>query len=226
MFGNRKSVQEKSIQDSKTNRAKGVLDSLIDNTAIVSSKQWGISIVKSENNNHVFLVLEGVEDNKEVFFRFDFFLDLNTQKSISGAQIQRGSLLNSLLNWSASSGGRGFVCPKVITAETCYLMSQTCEFVRLGIDPDEAEKLLLRLRQDVDKKFTYHIAGDSPLYSSSYASVKTENCVSWAQSIINETLKKPIGSKWAPIKTSDYLLKRAKELENLEQVSSAEHSNN
>jgi hypothetical protein len=189
---------EGSIRNSSI-EAIGAINSLLDEKRLVDAYQWALSLVKSTSKEHAFLLLEGKVKNEFTIFRTDLFLRKDTDKSLFGQKINKGSVIDRLFDSSASSKGRAFIKVAQLSAKDYDEIIINSEYQGWVIDPNQAEKLLKRLQTEGLKEYNYHSGGDSSGFSLSDSRSTRTNCIAWCETILKEELSIRLGEIWIPV---------------------------
>lgn len=187
--------------DNKTEAAKATIRSIIDQR-ILADNQWAVSLVRKDGTEHAFLILEGVYMTQHVAFRSDLFLDSKEGSSTEITPTIVGNVFDRLIGVSEVSRGEAFIRVNKITHENLTKLSERSDYQSWPLTHEEADKLLKALEKWGNETLTYHIAGDSPIFSSSTSTSKHHNCVSWCEAVLKEVNpeKFALGKKWHLIK--------------------------
>jgi hypothetical protein len=187
-----------SIWDSKE-ETLGAINSLLDEKRLVDSGQWALSLVKSKSKEHAFLLLEGKIKNEFIIFRTDLFLRKDTDKTLFGQKIKKGSVIDGLFECSASSNGRAFVKVIQLSIKDYDEIILNSAYQGWVIDTNQAEKLLKRLQAEGLKEYNYHSGGNSSGFSVSDSRSTRTSCITWCEAILKEELNIRLGKEWLPV---------------------------
>ncbi len=198
VWGQRKSLL--GLGASQKHQTLQVIYSLIDDHRKIAAGHWALSLVKSKDKEHAFILLEGKINDEFVIFKTDLFLRKDTDKALFGQPLQRGNVLDKLLEGSASSRGRAFVKVSQLLIKDYDDIILNREFQGWSIDTDQAEKLLKRLQTEGLKEYNYHSGGDSSILSASDSRSSRTNCIKWCEQILKEVLGKHlVGDAWRTV---------------------------
>jgi hypothetical protein len=198
----------------ETKMAQHAMRSLI-NDSMIDETLWAVSIVwnkKEGNEQHAFIIIEGMHEGQFTVFRSDLFLK-NTSQNKASAPSSMPRALNSLLDMFAQlsnlAHGQAFIRLKEISIEELEELARTCEYQSKQVEHEKIKVLFHRLIEEGSKVHVYHVSGDNPVFSSNTSTLKHQNCVSWCQNILKETIGYQVGSSWAVIKRPGEIVKSA-----------------
>ena len=205
------------------------INSLLNNRILIDArneKPWRISLVKSLNKEHVFLLLEGIQDGKAVHLRADFFLDSDSKDKVRAKIPEKVALIiNTLSNLNAEDYiGYGFVRTKNTTLTEYQKTLGESQYQSWPITQSQAEylskKLVSEARQPVGN-YTYSVVpGNTPSRTASAGSgLNVDNCVSWSKDIL-KTVDINIGSYWAIVECPSEIIRQVQQ-ETIQPVSSS-----
>jgi hypothetical protein len=209
----------------KSSLSLSAIQSLIDDKRFVTADQWTLSLVKSKKKEHAFLLLEGKLKDEFVIFRTDLFLRKDTDKKLFGQDLPKGSVLDSLFEFSASSKGHAFVKVSQLSVKSYDEILVDTEFQGWCLNAEQAEKLLKRLQSEGLKEFNYHGGGDSKVLSVSDSRSTRTNCIKWCEKILTEVLGITLmKNSWHPVimpSSRVELIKKFTEANRQQQLASA-----
>ncbi len=198
-----------STKSDEDNSKKLTVYSLINSAHIIAESTWAVSLVRKRGTEHAFLIVEGKKDDEYTIIRSDMFLDMSG-KPFEQPTNAASSMINYFWGVSQqSSTGKGFIRLKELNMNELEALAEASEYQSWGINIEEAEKLLRHLSEERGKQYSYHIAGDSSLFSVSTSNSNTHNCVSWCQEILKKSLGFNVGNQWAIIKKPSEFVKQA-----------------
>lgn len=132
--------------------------------------KWVVSIAHKKENEHAFVILEGIENEKRVIYQAEVFLDTEKKTHVSKIPIQ-GEL----------GFGYAYVQFKPITSHSAQELAKKCHFRSEPIKKelvDEIKKLILK---DAEGGKLYNNLGSHPIYAISFGGVEYGNCLSYAE---------------------------------------------
>lgn len=154
------------------------VESLVDNTLNINKNTWVVSIVRkpegtTNNPEHAFLVVEGIDNTNNVFVRrYDLFMDQSREgyavialKEKSGLPSEIERKFNSMM----------YNDPQWAGAELYYKSWQ--------IKREQGECLHQEIIQDMQNPPRYRVSGDRSIsgYSNTGPSQKGDSCFTWAR---------------------------------------------
>lgn len=196
---------------SSQRREKVILaNSLVSDGFSLSEQTWVISLVKSPGEQeHAFLLLEGIKEGEPVHLRTDFFLNLDAREEITTKLKEvttklptfMGTTMDILWSVSGSLVGKGFVRTKELSLHEYKELLAECRRQSWDITPKQAEEFLARIKKEVEKPHVYFRGGNHPVSSVSDSSgAEPHNCVTWCQNILYEEFNFKKTDEWLPVK--------------------------
>jgi hypothetical protein len=162
----------------------------VDPTRIITDDYWAVSLVRlpdSTNNEHVFLVLEGIDSNKSMIWFVDFVANDAFDALLPGIRDGKVRLdYHESEEVAASSGKLLFRCHKQlmsIRAGDCLL------YLAWSILKGTAEILIQNIQAQQSNPPKYNMLGNSALAASSAASSRNptgHNCFTFAREMLRD----------------------------------------
>lgn len=147
----------------------------INTTLLITEENWVISFMRLTNSQHVFLVLEGIEEEKSSIYFFDL-VATGTNNLFTGIGKVRmhkysGNINEKLLNKSQVPLMRIYEGDKIISQSWV-------------IQQKQVEKLLIEIEKDQKRTIDYHIFGKNNI--TTWGGFKDgHNCLSWTKEKLN-----------------------------------------
>jgi WD40 repeat protein len=147
----------------------------------LTAEQWVVSLAyKKEENEHAFLILEGIENKKRAIYRAEVFID-EKRKDVRFTVPVYGEL----------GFGYAYVEIRPITVHQAEELAKQCSFRSECITKKQAEQLKdLVIKYGEKTDLRYNVLGDNKIYQPFYAinlkGVKYGNCLTFAEKWLNE----------------------------------------
>jgi WD40 repeat protein/GTPase SAR1 family protein len=163
--------QKETVEDScKTIFARDLSGQPI-GLAQKAQKNWAVSIGNKKGNEHAFLILEGIEDQKRVIYQAEVFLN-NERKKTEYNTVVYGMVAFGYAN----------VQVKPITVNDAEKLVKECHFRSEAITSDQAKTLLQLIGKDAENnELEYNNFGDSPVYGFGQRNQEYGNCLTFAE---------------------------------------------
>jgi WD40 repeat protein len=150
--------------------------SIFDNSMLVHPLGWVITLARKrtgEGSQHVFMILESVEDNYYTIRRIEFLLELRRAALPSRTSEPR----------ETNIFGQGLIEIAEKSVEDTKILAEQCVFKPSGITSHEGTLLLKNIFNDQSKRIGYSTPGASALYRMFRIPEAAEqhNCLSWCE---------------------------------------------
>ena len=142
------------------------------------SNNWVVSLAyKPKENQHAFLILEGIENKKRAIYRAEVFLDLKRENKKYNVPF-----------YGKLGFGYAYVQIKPMTRHDAEELAKQCHFRSEAISKKQADNILELIRKDANEtELKYSNPGNSKLYAIALGNKEYGNCLTFAEKWLKES---------------------------------------
>jgi len=136
----------------------------------LTPNHWVVSLAHKKDNEHHFLILEGIQNQKRVIFQAEVFLDCNRKMYNINVPIQ-GQL----------GFGYAYVQIKPITAHQAEELAKMCAFRSEPITKMQAGSLQALIYKDAEQELGFNSLGNSMIYALAFGNLEYGNSLTFTK---------------------------------------------
>jgi len=136
----------------------------------LTASQWAVSMAHKKENEHAFIILEGIENQKRVIYQAEVFLDSKRE-----AHMFKIPLYGKL------GFGYAYVQIKPISTRNAKELAKQTYFRSESITKEQADQLLVLIKKKAESELRYHHLGNSKVYAIAMGNKEYGNCLTFAE---------------------------------------------
>jgi len=141
----------------------------------ITPAHWVVSLAHKKENEHAFIILEGIENKKRVIYQAEVFLDY--QRTTHEFKIP---LFGNL------GFGHAYIQIKPISTRRAEELAKQVHLRSEAINMEQADKLMKLIKKKAQSELLYNNLGNSKIYAIAMGTKEYGNCLTFIEEWLNE----------------------------------------